>query len=77
MSYFTEIPDYKSYSHGEADFHFIYNANSGGGQSFLGGQFFNEKGTLSSPNPEHDRDRSPSVACPRKDEIYQKEEGTP
>ena len=49
MSYFTEIPDYKSYSHGEADFHFIYNANSGGGQSFLGGQFFNEKGTLSSP----------------------------
>lgn len=49
MSYFTEIPDYQSYSQGEADFHFIYNANSGGGQSFLGGQFYNEQGTLSSP----------------------------
>lgn len=49
MSYFTEIPDYQSYSNGEADFHFIYNANSGGGQSFLGGQFLNEQGTLSSP----------------------------
>lgn len=49
MSYFTEIPDYQTYSQEEADFHFIYNANSGGGQSFLGGQFLNEQGTLSSP----------------------------
>lgn len=49
MSYFKEVGEYQSYSHGEADFHFIYNSNSGGGQSFLGGQFINESGKLSSP----------------------------
>lgn len=49
MSYFNEVAEYQSYSHGEADFHFIYNSNSGGGQSFLGGQFLNEIGKLSSP----------------------------
>lgn len=49
MSYFNEVAEYQSYSHGEADFHFIYNSNSGGGQSFLGGQFINESGKLSSP----------------------------
>ena len=49
MSYFNEVVEYQSYSHVEADFHFIYNSNSGGGQSFLGGQFLNESGNLSFP----------------------------
>ena len=46
MTYFTEISNYKTYSGKEDDFHFNYNANSGGGQAFLGGQFYNENGQL-------------------------------
>ena len=49
MSYFIEIPNYQTYSGKEADFHFSYNANSGGGQSFLGGKFINVDGELTSP----------------------------
>ena len=49
MSYFIELSDYQTYAKDSADFHFIYNANSGGGQSFLGGQYLNENGELSSP----------------------------
>lgn len=49
MSYFIEVSDYKSYANDDANFHFSYNANSGGGQSFLGGQFVNEDGVLTSP----------------------------
>ena len=49
MSYFDEITDYATYSGCEADFHFTYNANSGGGQAFLGGRFYNENGKLTSP----------------------------
>lgn len=49
MSYFKELSDYQTYAHGQDDFHFVYNANSGGGQSFLGGKYINEKGELSSP----------------------------
>lgn len=49
MSYFYEITDYATYSGCEADFHFTYNANSGGGQAFLGGRFYNENGKLTSP----------------------------
>lgn len=49
MSYFNEIPDYATYSGHEADFHFSYNANSGGGQAFLGGRFYDENGHLTSP----------------------------
>ena len=49
MSYFIEIPNYKTYSGKEADFHFSYNANSGGGQSFLGGKFINVEGELTWP----------------------------
>lgn len=49
MSYFDEIADYATYSGHEADFHFTYNANSGGGQAFLGGRFYNESGQLTSP----------------------------
>ena len=33
MSYFNEIADYATYSGHEADFHFTYNANSGGGRA--------------------------------------------
>lgn len=49
MPYFIEITGYKTYVNSDADFHFSYNANSGGGQSFLGGMFANEKGELLSP----------------------------
>ena len=49
MSYFNEIADYATYSGHEADFHFTYNANSGGGQAFLGGRFYDENGQLTSP----------------------------
>ena len=49
MKYFTEIPDYKTYAGQKADFHFSYNANSGGGQSFLGGKYLDAHGQLESP----------------------------
>lgn len=49
MTYFTEITGYQTYAKADADFHFSYNANSGGGQSFLGGMFVNEKRELTSP----------------------------
>ena len=49
MSYFREIPDYATYSGHEDDFHFTYNANSGGGQAFLGGRFYNGDGQLTTP----------------------------
>lgn len=49
MSYFTEIDSYKTYAAEADDFHFIYNANSGGGQSFLGGRFQAADGTMMSP----------------------------
>lgn len=50
MSYFSEIEDYRTYLGKEADFHFSYNANTGGGQSFLGGKFRGTKGTLCPAN---------------------------
>lgn len=49
MSYFTKVSDYQSYREKKEDFHWNYNANSGGGQQFLAGQFINEKGELLSP----------------------------
>lgn len=39
MSYFKQIDDYQTYRGDEYDFHLDYNANSGGGQAFLGGSF--------------------------------------
>lgn len=39
MAFFTEISDYKTYTSEAANLHFSYNANSGGGQSFLQGKF--------------------------------------
>ena len=50
MSYFIEIESSQTYANSEADFHFSYNANSGGGQSFLGGKFRNDHGGLTSPS---------------------------
>ena len=47
--YFTEIKSYTTYSGEEDDFHFNYNANSGGGQAFLGGRFYGADGELTSP----------------------------
>lgn len=49
MRYFTEIADYQTYQGEEADFHFNFNANSGGGQSRLGGKFYDANGDLSTP----------------------------
>ena len=49
VSYFQEISNYTTYSGAEADFHFMYNANSGGGQAFLGGRYFDTDGNLVSP----------------------------
>lgn len=49
MSYFLEVDDYRTYTGKEDDFHFIYNANTGGGQSFLGGKFRDKNGDLASP----------------------------
>lgn len=49
MSYFQEISNYDTYSNSDSDFHFMYNANSGGGQAFLGGRYIDEKGNLVSP----------------------------
>lgn len=44
MTYFKRIDDYRTYSNAKSDFHFDYNANSGGGQAFLGGSFYDAGG---------------------------------
>lgn len=49
MTYFEKISDYRTYSGQEFDFHYDYNANSGGGQAFLGGTFADNDGKASSP----------------------------
>ena len=49
MYYFTEVSSYETYDGKEDDFHFIYNANTGGGQSFLGGRFRDSSGNLQAP----------------------------
>jgi len=46
MSYFRQIPDLPTYPEAEGDFRFSYNANSGGGQSFLAGKYKNIDGAL-------------------------------
>ncbi len=45
MPYFKRVNDYRTYSGERFDFHFDYNANSGGGQAFLGGTFADAAGT--------------------------------
>lgn len=44
LSYFKQISDYRTYLGEEYDFHLDYNANSGGGQAFLGGMFADGNG---------------------------------
>ena len=46
MSYFKEIDSYKTYSASVDDFHLDYNGNTGAGQPFLAGNFFNAKGDI-------------------------------
>lgn len=46
MPYFKRIERYDTYEGHEASFHFDYNANSGGGQSFLGGYYRDDSGNL-------------------------------
>lgn len=48
LSYFKRIDDYRTYLGEECDFHLDYNANSGGGQAFLGGTFTGEDGNKTS-----------------------------
>ena len=50
MSYFKELSNNATYANDPADFHFVYNSNSGGGQSFLAGKFYNQNGQLVSPD---------------------------
>ena len=49
MAYFSQIDRYQTYAGQDADFHYDYNGNSGGGQSFLGGQFL-LNGSLTNPS---------------------------
>lgn len=49
MSYFKRVGDYRTYSGESFDFHFDYNANSGGGQAFLGGTFSDSAGVEHHP----------------------------
>lgn len=46
LAYFKKVESYKTYE-GESDnFHLDYNANSGGGQAFLGGSYTDDDGEL-------------------------------
>lgn len=49
MTYFKRIEDYQTYSNEKADFHFNYNANSGNGQAFLGGSYYDAEGKSHRP----------------------------
>lgn len=49
MKYFKRVEDYRTYLGAKSDFHFDYNANSGGGQAFLGGSFYDAKGKAHQP----------------------------
>ena len=52
MSYFTRVEDYKTYENSPTgDLHYSYNANSGGGQAFLGGKYRDDSGELQSLPP--------------------------
>ena len=45
MPYFRRIDDNQTYAGQDSDFHYEFNANSGGGQAFLGGRFTDRDGT--------------------------------
>ena len=61
MPYFREVEGYQPYAGNDADFHFDYNANSGGGQAFFGGSFRDENGNLAQPLTLDGRDVSFAV----------------
>lgn len=44
MPYFEKIDSFNTYEGHDSDFHYDYNANSGGGQAFLGGSYIDEAG---------------------------------
>lgn len=48
MPFFKLIDSFNTYDGHGSDFHYDYNANSGGGQAFLGGSFADDEGTLHS-----------------------------
>lgn len=50
MSYFRKISDYQTYSGHDSEFHYDFNANSGGGQAFLGGKIIDTAGNSASPS---------------------------
>lgn len=50
MSYFKKIDDYQTYSGHDSEFHYDFNANSGGGQAFLGGKIIDTVGVAASPS---------------------------
>lgn len=50
MSYFRKISDYQTYSGHDSEFHYDFNANSGGGQAFLGGRIVDTDGNSASPS---------------------------
>ena len=50
MTYFKKISDYQTYSGHDSEFHYDFNANSGGGQAFLGGKIIDTAGATASPS---------------------------
>ena len=48
MPYFKRVDSFGTYEGHDSDFHYDYNANSGGGQAFLGGSFADYAGILHS-----------------------------
>lgn len=67
MTYFHEVEDYQTYKGAVADFHFDYNANSGGGQAFFGGSFYDGHGGEAQPSSLQDYSVSFSVRYPGAD----------
>lgn len=66
MAYFSQIDSYQTYAGQDADFHYDYNGNSGGGQSFLGGRFL-LNGSLTNPSALSGRTAAFSVSYRDKD----------
>lgn len=50
MSYFRKISDYRTYLRHDSEFHYEFNANSGGGQAFLGGKIVDTDGNPALPS---------------------------
>lgn len=50
LSYFRKISDYRTYLRHDSEFHYEFNANSGGGQAFLGGKIVDTDGNPALPS---------------------------